>query len=202
MNNSYYNKDVYNDLEPINKCTYFNEWFKIVEPILLNDEFQRRKLFLHHENSVWEHSIIVSFKSFLVAKFYNLNVYDATIAGLLHDFYPQAWQFNQELYDLDPTYFLRYFKKHKNIKEWQGLVHGKEAALNAKKYFPDFVNKRILDSIKYHMFPLTVIPPHYLEGWIVTSMDKKASVSVLKDFKELPNYVGIRTHRVRKDLYK
>ena len=189
MNNSYYNKDVYNDLEPINKCTYFNEWFKIVEPILLNDEFQRRKLFLHHENSVWEHSIIVSFKSFLVAKFYNLNVYDATIAGLLHDFYPQAWQFNQELYDLDPTYFLRYFKKHKNIKEWHGLVHGKEAALNAKKYFPDFVNKRILDSIKYHMFPLTVIPPHYLEGWIVTSMDKKASVSVLKDFKELPNYV-------------
>ena len=199
MNNSYYNKDVYNDLEPINKCTYFNEWFKIVEPILLNDEFQRRKLFLHHENSVWEHSIIVSFKSFLVAKFYNLNVYDATIAGLLHDFYPQAWQFNQELYDLDPTYFLRYFKKHKNIKEWHGLVHGKEAALNAKKYLPDFVNKRILDSIKYHMFPLTVIPPHYLEGWIVTSMDKKASVSVLKDFKELPNYVGIRTHRVRKD---
>ena len=199
MNNSYYNKDVYNDLEPINKCTYFNEWFKIVEPILLNDEFQRRKLFLHHENSVWEHSIIVSFKSFLVAKFYNLNVYDATIAGLLHDFYPQAWQFNQELYDLDPTYFLRYFKKHKNIKEWHGLVHGKEAALNAKNYFPDFVNKRILDSIKYHMFPLTIIPPHYLEGWIVTSMDKKASVSVLKDFKELPNYVGIRTHRVRKD---
>lgn len=49
------------------------------------------------------------------------------------------------------------------------------------------------------MFPLTIIPPHYLEGWIVTSMDKKASVSVLKDFKELPNYVGIRTHRVRKD---
>ena len=199
MNNNYYNKDVYNDLEPINKCTYFNEWYKIVEPILLNDEFQRRKLFLHHENSVWEHSIIVSFKSFLVAKFYNLNVYDATIAGLLHDFYPQAWQYNQALYDLDSSYFQRYFKKNKNIKEWHGLVHGKEAALNAQKFFPDLVNKRILDSIKYHMFPLTIIPPHYIEGWIVTSMDKKASVSVLKDIKELPNYVGIRTHKVRKN---
>lgn len=199
MNNNYYNKDVYNDLEPINKCTYFNEWYKLVEPILLSDEFQRRKLFLHHENSVWEHSIIVSFKSFLVAKFYNLNVYDATIAGLLHDFYPQAWQFNQELYDLNPAYFQRYFKKHKNIKEWHGLVHGKEAAINAQKFFPEMVNKCILDSIKYHMFPLTVIPPHYIEGWIVTSMDKKASVSVLKDFKELPNYVGIRTHKVGKN---
>ncbi len=199
MNNNYYNKDVYNDLEPINKCTYFNEWYKLVEPILLSDEFQRRKLFLHHENSVWEHSIIVSFKSFLVAKFYNLNVYDATIAGLLHDFYPQAWQFNQKLYDLNPAYFQRYFKKHKSIKEWHGLVHGKEAAINAQKFFPEMVNKCILDSIKYHMFPLTVIPPHYIEGWIVTSMDKKASVSVLKDFKELPNYVGIRTHKVGKN---
>ena len=68
-----------------------------------------------------------------------------------------------------------------------------------QKFFPEMVNKCILDSIKYHMFPLTVIPPHYIEGWIVTSMDKKASVSVLKDFKELPNYVGIRTHKVGKN---
>ena len=59
MTSKYYNPDVYDDLEIINKCTYFNEWYKMVEPILLNDEFQRRKLFLHHESSVWEHSIMV-----------------------------------------------------------------------------------------------------------------------------------------------
>lgn len=45
MTSKYYNPDVYDDLEIINKCTYFNEWYKMVEPILLNDEFQRRKLF-------------------------------------------------------------------------------------------------------------------------------------------------------------
>ena len=141
---------------------------------------------------------MVSFKSFLVAKFYNLNVYDATIAGLLHDFYPQAWQYSKELYELDPTYLTRYFKKHKKITELHGFVHGKEAAINAKKFFPELVNERILDSIKYHMFPLTIIPPHYIEGWIVTSMDKKVSASVFKDIKELPNYVGIRTHKAVK----
>lgn len=195
---NYYNKDVYNDLEAINKCTYFNEWFKIVEPILLHDEFQRRKLFLHHESSVWDHCIQVSFKSFLVAKFYNLDTHVAAVAGLLHDFYPQAWQYSEELYNLDPSYLSRYMKKHKGLKELHGFVHGREAAINAQKFFPDLVNKKILDSIKYHMFPLTIIPPHYLEGWIVSSMDKKVSASVFKDVKELPNYVGIRTHKVIK----
>ena len=48
------------------------------------------------------------------------------------------------------------------------------------------------------MFPLTIIPPHYIEGWIVTSIDKKVSASVFKDIKELPNYVGIRTHKAVK----
>ena len=70
---NYYNKDVYNELYWLNKITYFDDWYKIVKPILLHDEFQRRKLFLHHENSVWDHSISVSFKSFLVAKFYHID---------------------------------------------------------------------------------------------------------------------------------
>jgi len=192
---NFYNKDVYEDLGSINKCTYFNEWYRIVEPILLHEEFQKRKLFLHHEASVWDHSIEVSFKSFLVAKFYKLNVYDATIAGLLHDFYPQAWQYSEELYHLDPSYLKRYFKKRKHLSELHGFVHGKEAAKNALKYFPDLVNERILDSIKYHMFPLTLIAPHSMEGWLVSCMDKKVSISVFKDIKELPSYVGIKIHK-------
>ena len=51
---NYYSKDVYNDLKNINKCSFFNEWYSIVEPILLSDEFQRRKLFPHHDDSVWD----------------------------------------------------------------------------------------------------------------------------------------------------
>jgi len=188
----YYDEDVYIDLQKYNNNSYFDEWFKIVEPILLSDEFQRRKLFLHHDASVWDHSILVSFKSFLVAKFYNVNSYNAAIAGLLHDFYPFAWRYSKELEDLDPKYLKRYYKKHKSPNEWYAFVHGREAAINAKKFYPNLVNDVILDSIHYHMFPLTLIPPHYIEGWIVTSMDKKVSAEVFKDIKDLPLYVGIK----------
>ena len=144
---NYYSKDVYNDLKNINKCSFFNEWYSIVEPILLSDEFQRRKLFRHHDDSIWDHSIDVSFKSFLVAKFYKLDVYTATIAGLLHDFYPYAWQYNKDLETLDKKYLKRYHQKHKSIKELHGFVHAKEASINAAKYFPDLVNPKILSCI-------------------------------------------------------
>ena len=192
---NYYNKDVYNDLDYINKCSYFNEWFEMVKPILLSDEFQRRKLFKHHENSVWDHSINVSFIAFLVAKFYHLDTYTAAVAGLLHDFYPYCWQDSKELEKLNPEYLKRFKKKHKKINEWHGLVHAKEASINAQKFFPDLVTPKILSCIKTHMFPLNILPPTYLEGWIITMVDKKVSVSVLKNPLELPNYVGIRINQ-------
>ena len=42
------------------------------------------------------------------------------------------------------------------------------------------------------MFPLNIKPPRYPEGWIITFMDKKLSINILKDVKKLPKYVGIR----------
>ena len=188
---NYYNKDVYNELYWLNKITYFDDWYKIVKPILLNDEFQRRKLFVHHENSVWEHSINVSFKSFLLAKFYHLNERRAAIAGLLHDFYPYAWQSSPELEKIDKNYLTRYYRNSKKFSDLHGFVHAKEAAINAKKYFPELVDEAILSCIKTHMFPLNIKPPRYPEGWIITFMDKKLSLNILKDVKKLPKYVGI-----------
>ena len=67
---SYYNKNVLDDINPyIKNSLLFDEWFSIVEDILMHDEFQRRKLFMHHHNmSVWEHSILVSYKSFIIIR--------------------------------------------------------------------------------------------------------------------------------------
>ena len=42
------------------------------------------------------------------------------------------------------------------------------------------------------MFPLNVKPPLYLEGWVVTCVDKKISVKRLKNVPELPSYVGLK----------
>ena len=109
----YYDEDVISCLSPsIVLSPFFEEWFLYVEDILINDEFQKRKLFMHHHNiSVWEHSILVSFKSFVVAKYFNADARICAIAGLLHDFYTKAWIKTQdvlELDNLDPLVLYRY----------------------------------------------------------------------------------------------
>lgn len=153
----------------------FEDWFFIVEDILANKEFQVRKLFKHHTKSVWNHSIEVSFKSYKLANKIFADERICAIAGLLHDFYPYAWQYSDELKQYDSRYLenlnkkLPLFKKH-------GFAHAKEASKNYLKYFNEYKDKRIYNSILRHMFPLNIIPPRYLEGWIITIVDKVTSI--------------------------
>ena len=51
------------------------------------------------------------------------------------------------------------------------------------KFFPELNNDRIINSIKRHMFPLTLIPPKYKEGFIITCVDKMNSVNELPSVK-------------------
>ena len=182
---SYYSKDLYHDLESISKLPYFNEWLSIVKPFLLNDELQRRKLFRHHDDVLWNHLIQVSFRSFLVAKYYHVDEKVCAIAGLLHDFYPKAYKYSKELAEIDHSYL---DKVHVKQKLWKmhGFTHAKEAADNARKFFPGLIDDKTYSCIKTHMFPLTPIPPKYKEGWIVTLMDKRLSANVLMEVKYLP----------------
>jgi uncharacterized protein len=184
----YYNPNIKEELSYLRPKKYFNEWYKICKPILLNDEFQRRKLFKHHDGSVWDHTIKVSYQAFIIAKKNHFDAYTCAIAGLLHDFYPKAYKYSQALYDLDPAYVSRVNVKCP-IRQMHGFVHAREAADNALKYFPDLVTEKVYSCIKTHMFPLNTTPPRYLEGWIVTYVDKMVSTNVVKEIKYLPGYV-------------
>ena len=57
-------EELKNELHDKINSPYFDEWYNIVEPLLLNEELQKRKLFKHHSKSVWDHLISVSFKAF------------------------------------------------------------------------------------------------------------------------------------------
>ena len=93
---------------------YYKSWYKIVRKILKNKEFQKRRLFLHHENeSLWTHLIKVSFNSYKFAIKHGINSYNCAIAGLLHDFYIRAWQDNIEMQVLDEKYKGRIINKKK-----------------------------------------------------------------------------------------
>lgn len=153
-------------------------FYNMAEPILRNIEFQRRRTYLHHNNSVYEHSLNVAWVAYKIAKKYeklNINVRNVVISALLHDFYTIPW------------------REYKSSILWKkhGFIHGNIACCNANLFFPDLMNKRIDNAIKRHMFPLTIVPPRYIEGWILTIADKYVSLEVFNNPKTLPRYIGI-----------
>lgn len=189
--NKYYNKNVIEDIDlSIVLSPFFSEWFELVEKILLHDEFQRRKLFVHHSHiSVWDHSILVSFKAFIASKYFNADSRICAIAGLLHDFYPEAWQKNPELDLIDDGKYTKNLDVKKTLFKKHGFTHAAEAAKNYLKYFPELEDKKITNSIKRHMFPLNIIPPRYKEGFIITAVDKYNSCHELPSLTLVPIYV-------------
>lgn len=160
-----------------------HEYYQIVQTILEDPEFQKRKKFMHHENrTVYDHCLVVSILSYLWAKKWNLDYKAAAIGGLLHDFYEKPWQTSEnKLIKKEKTSL---FKKH-------GFIHAKEAAHNAQKYYPELMNEKIDNIIRRHMFPLNIHPPKYKESWIITTVDKYVSMEVFRTPTQLLKYVGI-----------
>ena len=180
----YYNKDIKEDLSHLIKGEYFDDWLDIVKDILLNDEFQKRKFFHHHKGNLWDHLTEVSYYSYLMAKLRNADERVCAIAGLLHDFYPKAYKFSKELYEINPEY-LTDVRKKQPIYKMHGFTHADAAAKNAKKYFPKLIDEKIESCIRTHMFPLNLTPPKYKEGWIVQYVDKKLSIGLINRIRHL-----------------
>ena len=192
----------YNCVDDINILEYyssdyeFKKWYKIVKNILKNKEFQKRRLFLHHENeSLWTHSIKVSFESYKFAKKHNVNEYNCAIAGLLHDFYTEAWQYTEELESLDSKYRRRFIEKRKEkFSELHGINHPIVALENSRKYFKKYLNKNIENAIVTHMFPLSIFTkykmPNCKESFLITFIDKKVSIN-MSNAKKLGKYLGL-----------
>ena len=107
------------------------EFLKIIKPILTNKEFQKRIAYKHFNDiSMYEHALQNSYLDYTYAKKYHFNnteIIEATIAGLLHNFYPV----DKELKKQKPT----------------------EALLNSTKYFGNIITPNIADAIECHKFP-------------------------------------------------
>lgn len=163
----------------------YNEYLKIIDPFINHPEFIKRKKYMHHiGESVYAHTLRVSFDSYKIAKRLHWDYKAAAIGGLLHDFYDKPWQNNHE-----KTPFL---KKH-------GFVHAEQARINALKYFPEDINKKIEDIIQKHMFPLNKRPPKYKESWLISLVDKADSMDFLMHPKIL---FGLMFHKDIKKISK
>lgn len=78
--------------------------------------------------------------------------------ALLHDYF---------LYDWHDEEHIKPYKLH-------GFFHPGRALKNADRDYE--LTDRERDIIKKHMWPLTIVPPVYREGWIVTMADKWCSL--------------------------
>lgn len=158
------------------------DYYSTVSIILEHEEFEKRKEYMHHgKYSVYEHSLKVSIIAYKVASILRLDKKSVAIGGLLHDFYDKPW-----LIDGRPVK-----NESKNFLKSHGFIHARQAAKNSYIHFPELMNSKIEDIIVKHMFPLNILPPLYLESWIVTICDKYISLEIFKNPRQLHKYVGI-----------
>ena len=133
-----------------------HEYVNIVSDILDNNNFLVIEKYKHHGINRLEHSMRVSYYSYLIAKFLKLNFIDTARGGLLHDFFSRG--------DLAP-------KKQK----FCFAIHPYESLNNACSNFN--LSDMEKDIIINHMFP--TLPhkiPKYLESWLVCLVDKAVAI--------------------------
>lgn len=129
-----------------------------IKDIKNNEDVLKMKNYSQHYNtSCYEHCYKVAFFSFLMCKKLNLDYVAAARAGFLHDLFLYDWHI-----------------KSKENKSLHGFRHPYIALRNSLKLYN--LSKKEQDIIKKHMWPLTVIPPRYLESYIVSFADKYCAI--------------------------
>lgn len=129
------------------------EFMDCVSDIIYNKKVQKLSDFEQHcHTSRLQHSINVSYYSFLICRFLGWDYKSAARAGLLHDLFCYDW-------------------REKNFSGASHAVwHPKVALDNARKICE--LNNIEKDAIVKHMWPMTPVPPKYKESYVVTFADK------------------------------
>lgn len=135
------------------------QYCEIVNDLLENSNVQKLQYFVHHHyNNRLDHSLEVSYISYLIAKKLNLDYVSVARAGLLHDLF---------LLEVDEVEALGLGSHYD--------VHPRLALENARNITS--VNKIEEDIILKHMFLVSrSSAPKYKESWIVTMVDKYAAL--------------------------
>ncbi|MHB8172536.1 MAG: HD domain-containing protein [Thermincolia bacterium] len=152
----------------------YDEYKKCISDLAQNEIIYSMDNFIQHSNiTCLEHSVYVSFISYLICRRFGLDHRSAARGGLLHDFF---------LYDWHIT---------KPVKGLHGFTHPYAALENASKFFN--LNDLEKDIIVKHMWPLTVKLPKYKEAYIVAFADKYcASMEIIKSSSKANIYTLIR----------
>ncbi len=164
------------------------EFVSIVAPLMAHPSIIKLKDCNHHFGKTrLNHVLDVSWLSFKISKYFNLNCQAAARGALLHDLFHYDWL--------------------REGPRWHGFRHPAIALRNASQAIE--LTDMEQDIIKKHMWPLTLVPPKYAESWIVCLADIYCSwrdyiapllLSLIgrreawakKAFSEFPSYNSIK----------
>ncbi|GAW98362.1 HD domain-containing protein [Secundilactobacillus mixtipabuli] len=133
------------------------EYVALVGDLLAKPEVQKLANYTqHHHSNRLDHSISVSYDSYLIAKKHHLNVRATARAGLLHDLFYYDWRTTK--FNLGSHAF----------------IHPRVALRNAEKLTE--LSPMEKDIILKHMWGATAALPKYRESVIVSLVDDKEAV--------------------------
>lgn len=137
-----------------------NEFINSIKDIINVKDVQDLKEYAQHFNtSRFQHSLNVSYYTFLLARKFNLDAHSAARAGLLHDLYLYDWRKKDE----------------RPMEGRHSVIHPQVALENAKNLVE--VNEIMEDAILHHMWPMSFKMPKTKEGWLLQAVDKYCAVS-------------------------
>lgn len=135
-------------------------FLKIITATAADSRLSKTAFFIQHGNtSCLLHCIAVAYYCYRLAeRFKTLKGHENELVrgALLHDYFLYDW------HEKDASH------------KWHGFHHAKKACENAMRDITD-LNEIEKDMIKCHMFPLNIVPPKYMEGWILCCADKICS---------------------------
>lgn len=141
-----------------------NEYDNCVNDLFMCQNVSLMSGFVQHGNvSCLEHCKDVSYYSYVICKKLRLDYRSAARGGLLHDYFLYDW--------------------HNSPYRFHGFRHPNHALNNANKDFD--LNAIERDIIKNHMWPLTILPPRYVESFVVSFMDKYCTIKEVLRLKKI-----------------
>lgn len=133
------------------------EYQSYVLDLLQHETILSMNTFIQHRQiTCLQHSITVSYTSFLICRKLKLNTKAAARAALLHDFFLYDWHITKPKEGL------------------HGFAHPRIALSNATNLFELSALEK--DIIVKHMWPLTLGLPRHRESFIITFVDKYCSL--------------------------
>ena len=149
----------------------YKEFFDIISDLLKNEKVNQMKRYRQHcDVNTYVHCINVAFISYSICKKLKLDYVSATRAAMLHDLFLYDW---------------REKRPKKKFTDKHAFKHPKIALENAKTVTE--LNAKEEDIILKHMWPVTIVPPKYKEGYVITIADKYSATMETIEFIKRKN---------------